>query len=126
VIVIVCGSRDWTREIPILRRLAAFQKNVTVVTGGARGADAIAHEVAEQLGLRTRVIYAHWRHGKMCGSGCREVTGKAAGPIRNRRMLALDPQLVVGFHPNIRESRGTLDCLLQALERGIPVELHKS
>jgi hypothetical protein len=125
VIVVVCGDRNWTREIPILRRLAAFHKGTTIVTGGAPGADSIAHKIAEDLELKTTVIYAHWRHHPLCPSDCTEITGKAAGPIRNRKMLNYNPQLVVGFHQNIRESKGTLDCLLEALERGIPVELWK-
>jgi hypothetical protein len=36
--------------------------------------------------------------------------GKAAGPIRNRKMLDLKPDLVLAFHADLTNSKGTKDC----------------
>src|SRR5204862_464610 len=47
----------------------------TVITGGARGVDSVAHEAAKGLKLKTRVFMAEW-----------DKYGKKAGYIRNERM----------------------------------------
>jgi len=72
--------------------------------GGARGVDFQAGAVAHSIGYEIRVYKAEW--GKY---------GKAAGPHRNKHMLVMEmPDLVVGFHALLSESRGTADCLRQA------------
>ena len=50
--------------------------------------------------------------------------GRAAGPIRNRRMLELvPPDLVVAFHDDLESSRGTKDMVIAARQAEIPVRL---
>jgi len=46
--------------------------------------------------------------------------GKAAGPIRNREMFKKRPDLVVGFHENIFQSKGTKDMISVARHDGTP------
>lgn len=48
--------------------------------------------------------------------------GKAAGPIRNQQMIDEGkPDLVLAFHENINESRGTKDMVARARGIGIKV-----
>jgi hypothetical protein len=50
--------------------------------------------------------------------------GKAAGPIRNRKMLDAGADLVLAFPVgNSKTSPGTWDCIEAAAERGIPVRI---
>jgi len=50
--------------------------------------------------------------------------GRAAGPIRNQRMLTQGkPDLVVAFHDNLEHSKGTKNMLKQATEKGVPTKL---
>lgn len=101
--VIFCGDREWTDSEPILAKLYECRKRfgggpITIVTGGCRGADTISHQLARQCGLGTHVEWAEWRR-----------LGKQAGPERNRRMLGMNPLLVVGYGDNFDWS----------LERGV-------
>lgn len=110
--VLVCGDRNWTREVSIRKRLSKLPEDTVIIDGGARGADTLARVVAESLGLKVIEFPADWdRHGK------------AAGPIRNRQMLDEKPGLVIAFHPDLSKSKGTADTVSEAKRRGIPVEI---
>ena len=115
MIALVCGDRNWTDVGMVTRRLKVLQlhhPDSIILEGGCRGADLIAREVAQQLGLDVIEIPANWvRHGK------------AAGPIRNRIMLDFQPGLVIVFHPGLARSKGTADCVKEARRRGFEVEV---
>jgi hypothetical protein len=123
-IVIVCGDREWDDRWLIHSRLIMFSKDTIIVHGAARGADTIAGEVAEELGLHVFPAPAHWQHTEQCAPNCQDIVGKAAGPVRNRRMLDLQPKLVIAFHDCLPYSRGTKDCIEEARRRGIWVEVY--
>jgi len=112
--VLACGSRDvdpfdsWDAFESRLRQLS--DGDVTVISGGARGSDAIAHRVAKMLGCRTMTFRAQW-----------ERDGRAAGILRNVRMLDQAPDLVLAFWDG--KSRGTKHTIDEARRRGIPVEI---
>lgn len=77
--ILVCGSRTWISEEPIRRILSKLPTGTVVVHGAAHGADTIAGKIAKELGLEVReysVPQEEW--GKV---------GKAAGVLRNERML---------------------------------------
>ena len=74
--ILVCGSRNWTDRDLIRNELSSYSGEVSVIHGGARGADAIAGEIAEELGFNVIVCPANWKR-----------FGRAAGPIRNKQML---------------------------------------
>ena len=110
--VVVTGSRYWLSEIIIKERLSKLPRNSVIIHGGQRGADKMAEKIAKEIGLQTVEFRADWnRHGK------------PAGPIRNAEMLDTHPDIVIAFHENLNKSKGTLDCVRQATERKIPVEL---
>lgn len=100
--VLVCGDRHWRDERiirTVLAGLGAPAVDVVVIHGAARGADSIADRVARRLGYRVESYPAEW-----------ERYGKAAGPIRNRRMLVEGrPDVVIAFHDDLAASTGTAD-----------------
>lgn len=109
---LVCGSRTWTNEETIERVLSCLQHPARVVTGGADGADDIAHRVARELGFHTQVMLAEW-----------EVYGRSAGMRRNIAMLDARPRIVIAFWDGM--SRGTAHTIREAVKRGIPTMVVK-
>lgn len=109
-LVLVCGSRTWSDGAVIRRRLEQLPRGAVVMHGGARGADRIAGQLAETLGFEVREMRARWSEH-----------GRAAGVIRNLRMLDESPQLVIAFWRD--GSKGTEHVLREAWKRGIACEV---
>ena len=108
---VFCGSRKWIDYPAIRDRMRELDPEVTVIHGGAPGADFWAGMAAAFAKRPVREFKADWK-----------THGKAAGPIRNRKMLDEGPELVIAFQ--IGKSRGTQDTIDEARRRGIPVEVH--
>lgn len=111
--ILVCGDRKWNDDVIIYRVLMLIHgvdNKATIITGGAEGADSIAHSLAKSMGFGTTEVRADWKR-----------YGRSAGPIRNRAMLDLSPDAVVAFHGFLPNSKGTRDCVEEAQRRGIPV-----
>jgi hypothetical protein len=112
--VIVCGSRRWTDRFAIANRLFDLPSNSVIVHGGAAGADHIAHQEAEKLGLLvekhavTNADYAYY--------------GNRAYFLRNERMAKIGADLCIAFWDG--HSRGTAMMVDLAERHGIPVELY--
>lgn len=86
---------------------------MVLIVGDAKGADSIAWAWAKLGRVKRRRYKANW-----------EKYGRAAGPIRNNRMLGHGkPDLVLAFHNDISSSKGTRHCTESARKRGIPVIL---
>lgn len=109
--VLVCGGRDFRDKAAVFRELDALQARygrLTVIQGGAAGADALAREWAyAQPSVHLVNEPADWkRHGR------------AAGPIRNKLMLDVHrPEIVLAFPGG----RGTADMQKQAERAGVRV-----
>src|SRR5215469_3620742 len=116
--ILVCGDRNWTDPFPMMAKFQqlfnhAAPREITIIHGAARGADQMAHALARDLGLAVMPFPADWVR-----------YGRAAGPVRNRQMLLEGrPDLVLAFHNNLSESRGTADMVRRARKAGIPVEV---
>lgn len=108
--VIVCGSREWTDREQIADRLFDLPPGSTIVHGGAKGADRIAHQEGQKLGHYPEPHPADW-----------EQRGKRAGVLRNEEMAALGADLCLAFWDG--RSRGTADMIDRAEKHGIPLEL---
>jgi hypothetical protein len=114
--VLVCGARDWTDRATIREWIAKLPKGSIVVHGAAPGADTIAGEEARALGMIVLEYPADWAN-----------LGKAAGPIRNQRMLDAEaPDVVLAFSYVRKDDRGrkeittgTSDMVARALEAGV-------
>jgi len=106
-----CGQRTYTDRETIFKAIMGLTRESVVIHGGAKGADYIAHEMAIKCGLGVEVYFADWKKD-----------GKAAGPIRNQRMIDEGkPDIVYAFFNNRKESRGTEDMIRRAEQAGIPV-----
>ena len=108
--VLVCGGRGYSntpRVYAVLDDLHAHLGIVCVIEGSATGADARAASWALKQGVPTETFPADWK-----------THGRAAGPIRNQRMLDEGrPDMVVAFPGG----RGTADMVRRAKAAGVPV-----
>lgn len=99
--ILICGDRNYKNKNKIKNFLKKVPKNSTIINGGCRGADLIAQQEAKELKLNVETYPAEWR-----------LYGRAAGPIRNLKMLNEGkPNFVIAFHNNIEESKGTKNML---------------
>lgn len=105
--ILVCGGRDFTDQVLLDQFLNVAIADIEhVIVGGAPGADTLAERWARAHCIPFTVYMADW-----------SLHGKAAGPLRNRRMLVDGkPDLVIAF----AGGRSTRNCLEQARELGIP------
>lgn len=89
--VLVCGGRnfaDYKLLTSTLDQLHGQQAKITsIIHGGAKGADTLAGEWADSRQVQCKVYDAQWN-----------TFGRAAGPIRNQKMLSIqNPNIVVAF-----------------------------
>jgi len=70
----------------------------------------MAREWAQERNIPFTEVLAEW-----------DRYGRAAGPLRNKKMLEEKPDLVVAFTTDIETSRGTANMVKQARQAGIPV-----
>jgi hypothetical protein len=113
--LLICGDRNWTNKELILDVVRAIRpKPKVIISGGAQGADKLAAEVAIELKIPLQEFLAKW-----------EQFGKAAGPIRNQTMLREgQPTLVIAFHDDIKNSKGTAHMLYIAKYNKIKTRLY--
>ncbi len=118
--VIICGSRSLNDTIGIMQVIQSLPVGTHVITGGAPGADSIAHQLAtarkrEQGDVTTEVIHADWN-----------THGRSAGPRRNgemlRRLLEFDERHVYAFPTGGPGTRNMID---QARRAGVEVTVQE-
>jgi predicted Rossmann-fold nucleotide-binding protein len=107
--VIVCGGRDFNDFEYLSKKLEELHKEKefkVVIHGNAMGADRMAGRWAKDKGIKVISCPADWlKHGK------------AAGHIRNGKMLTLKPDAVIAFPGG----RGTENMIHQSIEAGVSV-----
>ena len=113
--IIVCGSRRWNDRATIETKLydlaLRYGSDLTIVHGGAKGADRIAEQEAQKAGL---LIERHDPEYHRYGP-------KKAPLVRNERMAALGADLCVAFWDG--RSTGTAHMMRCAGLQDIPVEV---
>jgi len=112
--VLICGTRTWNDQRPVWRVLDDLYEanpDLEVIHGAAKGADSIAGQIATSFGIPVTAVPADW-----------EKFGKSAGPMRNKEMLGMAPDLVVAFRRD-GESRGTDHMIRIARRAGVPVRV---
>lgn len=111
--ILITGSRTWNKPLVVKQVLNRYNVPGTVlIHGGATGADTIGKIIARSFGWSIIEVPADW-----------DIYGDDAGPIRNREMLDMQPDVVVGFLRS--HSHGTMDCLNEAERRGLPTVITK-
>ena len=150
-IVLCCGDRNWDNASAVLKVLRKEHERRPItylIEGGQKsatefdntsdyppryyGADYQARQAAIQLGIQVIECPALW-----------EYHGKKAGPIRNQMQLnlavALIPVnnpigsnpymhrsshlLVIAFHSDLKNSKGTKDMVNRARKAGVKVKV---
>lgn len=114
--IIVCGDRKWRDEramdLVLGKYLKRYPKNkLLIAQGEATGADIRAQQWAQFNRVDHFSFPAHW-----------EISHAGAGPIRNAHQLLICPHLVIGFHDNLRVSKGTKDMLRKAIKAGVDIK----
>ena len=111
--VLVCGGRDYADRAAVFGALDAVRQRTSpgalqVIQGGAGGADALARAWCRIMRVPCVTEPAEWERHR-----------KAAGPIRNQKMIdTYAPELVLAFPGG----RGTADMVSRAENAGISVE----
>jgi predicted Rossmann-fold nucleotide-binding protein len=109
--VIVCGGRSYNEPETVYEALDGLHREYcisAIIEGGAPGADEWARIWARVHGVKLVTVPANWAE-----------LGKAAGPIRNQRMIdAFAPDIVVSFPGG----KGTADMIRRAEQAGITVK----
>ena len=110
--IIVAGGRDFNDTEYLSKSLDALLAefiDVEIVSGHANGADKLAEEYANRLGIALKIFPADWKK-----------YGRAAGPIRNREMLSyiLDAKPVVAAFWD-GHSKGTKNMIEQARKENV-------
>lgn len=114
--LLICGSRGWHNPEPIEAVIENYRKiaedndeSLTVIEGDAAGADRLAKHIARRKRIDVITEPAQWN-----------VHGKAAGPIRNQKMLdEHKPDAVYAFR-STGKSNGTDDMVRRSQAAGVP------
>lgn len=110
--IAVVGSREYPNASAVRSFVRALPEHTVVVSGGARGVDTWAAEIAKARGLPEPLVFpAKWRDDK--GN-----VDKGAGFKRND-LIVENCDGVIAFWDGW--SRGTRDTVMKALRAGKPV-----
>jgi hypothetical protein len=97
--VIVAGAVAWANADVIRRELSRLPAGTVVIHGDCPGADALAGQIAAELGFAVEPMAKN--------AADRVRYGRAAWKGLNERMLAGGAELVLVFHPDFDSSKGS-------------------
>lgn len=105
---IIAGGREIHDYDLVLEAISDANIDITtVVSGGAKGVDSLGEQYAEAMNIPLHIYKADWeRHGR------------AAGPIRNRKMAENAEALIAIWDG---KSRGTKNMIETAKKLGLLV-----
>ena len=102
--VAVVGSRTFNDYDLLKDELESLERIDVIVSGGAKGADSLAQQYADEKNIETKIHLPEW-----------EKYGRAAGPKRNQKIIR-ESDVVVAFWDG--KSRGTLSSIKIAEKMG--------
>lgn len=113
--VIIAGGRDFDNTLAGFRKINKLiarisddpEKDVTIIEGGAKGADRVGRLWAKEFGARCQTFKADW-----------DTHGKRAGILRNCEMAEHATHLIAFWDG---ESRGTKHMIEEARRKGLKV-----
>jgi hypothetical protein len=97
--VIVAGAVAWADAEAIRRELTKLPAGTVVIHGDCAGADAIAGQIARELGFSVEAMAKN--------AADRVQHGRESWKGLNERMLAAGAELVLVFHPDFDASKGS-------------------
>ena len=115
--VVVAGCRDYVNYYEAKEFIESCIKQIKkehtliFVSGGCRGADALGERFAKENGYSIEKYPADW-----------ENLGKAAGPIRNRKMAEIGDYIICFWDG---KSRGTKSMIEFAKELNKPIRIKR-
>lgn len=127
--VLICGDRNWDDQKTVDQTLRELEVELNgdgdrievVIEGGQvsydgnrrYGGDYQGKVAAMKMGIPVMEFVANWEYFK-----------KAAGPIRNQWQLDFgEPEMVLAFHSDIENSKGTKDMVKRAKKAGVRVRI---
>lgn len=119
---IIAGGRDYHDYAHVKKQLEHFRKThviTEIVSGGAKGADALGEQYAEEMNIKLKIYHADW-----------EKNGRAAGPIRNQKMGDYADQLVAVWDGKSKGTKNMIDYMNKLKKPvfviwvGDPIEAH--
>jgi YspA, cpYpsA-related SLOG family len=104
----IIGSRTFT-DYEFMKRHVDLSNVELIVSGGARGADSLAEQLATEHNIPTLIFKADWK-----------THGVAAGFIRNTTIVE-ESDVIIAFWDG--KSRGTMDTVSKAKKAGKTVSV---
>ena len=102
--IVIAGCRDYEnfeaakRFIDICLSNVRKENEIIIVSGGARGADAIGERYAKENGFAVEKYPADW-----------EKYGKSAGPIRNKQMAEISDYVICFWNEKSKGTKSMID-----------------
>lgn len=114
--IAIVGSRDFNDFALLKMEVVDFiikenldKTPIVIVSGGARGADALAERLAEEMNWDKQIFLAQW-----------SLHGKRAGFLRNKEIVE-NSDALIAFR--INQSKGTTHSIRLAKEKNIKVKV---
>lgn len=108
--IALIGSRELENKIQLRRAAKTFllqYPNIELVSGGAKGADQIAEELAEEMGLKITIFFPNYHeHGKIA-------------PLLRNCQIVNEADIILAIWDG--KSKGTAHTLGLARQKGIPI-----
>jgi hypothetical protein len=114
--ILVAGDQHWRcTELALRvvnRLLVHYGPDVVIIHGGGCGVDQAFAVACRELGVVAEARLPDWKG-----------LGNVEGAAHNREMVKTGIDLCIALHRSLATSKGTKDCVRQALAVGIPVYL---
>lgn len=109
--IAIVGSRNYPNRKEVQDYVKALPRGTIVVSGGAKGVDTWAEEMAVATGLEVEIYKPEWSK-----------YGRSAG-FRRNATIVLNADKVVAFTTG---SKGTANTIATARKYGKEVEIHRA
>ena len=96
MIIAVIGSRDFNNYDLLKTVLSEFSID-SIVSGGAKGADTLAEQYAEEFNIDTHIIKPNWK------------LGRGAGIIRNKEIITACDYCIAFWDGKSKGTKSSID-----------------
>lgn len=110
--IAIVGSRNFDNKDAVAEFMRTLH-DVEIVSGGAKGVDAIAEEIAKQMGLKTKIFKPDFSKGYHV----------SAYHNRNKQIVDYADEVHIFWH---QPTRGSMSALKYAQSSGKPYCIHEA